>query len=444
MARDNLEEANAVRLAELVNQRFEDNQNSTPKIQRVPIFLRQNPHFYRYCKPKMISFGPIHHRKENLKQQGQLLKLQWTSLYIEKYSKLPTCNGNKQTAANYLFGIVQNNIEEIKELFSKDVLEGYCNNELTWMLFEDACTYLFCLENFDIEHPEALNLKVDQWMHIWRDMTLLENQLPMKLLKLLSTQKGSAHKNCTVMIRLAYTAESVHHLLGFVRSYFVGETEMETEKIGSDLMAHLPLLPHPWQTYKNVRDLKKSGIRVAKAKSPEWKWNNLSFTSRWFSGKLRLPVYVYNDVTPYFFRNLIAYEMCPDFCSSFECCSFFSFMDSLIDDAEDVKELRSAGVIQNLLKSDQELADFLNDIGHELPTKIFNHLRSDAAPFSKKYIQVKFQIERHYSNKWRTWLAEARSTYFNSPWSLLAFLAAFTALVLTFIQTWYAVHSKDQ
>ncbi|KAL1292903.1 hypothetical protein AAHE18_19G032800 [Arachis hypogaea] len=266
------------------------------------------------------------------------------------------------------------------------------------MLFEDGCSYLFCLENFDIEHPEALNLKVDQWMHIWRDMTLLENQLPVKLLKLLSTQKGSdlenllynfvtmgaVKRNCTVMIRLAYTAESVHHLLGFVRSYFVGESEMETEKIGSDLMAHLPLLPHPWQTYKNVRDLKKSGIRVAKAKSPEWKWNNLSFTSRWFSGRLRLPVYVNNDVTPYFFRNLIAYEMCPDFCSSFECCSFFSFMDSLIDDAEAVKELRSAGVIQNLLKSDQELANFLNDIGHELPTKIFNHLRSNAAPFQQE------------------------------------------------------------
>ncbi|XLT34327.1 hypothetical protein HN873_065619 [Arachis hypogaea] len=100
MARNNSEEANATRLAELVNQRFEDNQNSTPKIQRVPLFLRQNPHFYRYCTPKMISFGPIHHSNQNLKQQGQHLKLQWTSLYIEQYRKLPTFNGNKQTAAN--------------------------------------------------------------------------------------------------------------------------------------------------------------------------------------------------------------------------------------------------------------------------------------------------------------------------------------------------------
>ncbi|RYQ87349.1 hypothetical protein Ahy_B09g094858 [Arachis hypogaea] len=90
--------------------------------------------------------------------------------------------------------------------------------------------------------------------------------------------------------------------------------------------------------------------------------------------------------------------MCPDFCNSFECCCLFSFMDSL--------ELRSAGVIQNLLQNDEELAKFLNDIGHDLPTKMFNQLfMSDAVPISKKYIQVRRQIEEHYSGKWRTSLA---------------------------------------
>ncbi|XLU69547.1 hypothetical protein S245_028600, partial [Arachis hypogaea] len=61
-------------------------------------------------------------------------------------------------------------------------------------------------------------------------------------------------------------------------------------------------------------------------------------------------------------------------------------------------ELRSAGVIQNLLQNDEELAKFLNDIGHDLPTKMFNQLfMSDAVPISKKYIQVRRQIEKHYS-----------------------------------------------
>ncbi|KAL1292904.1 hypothetical protein HN51_053459 [Arachis hypogaea] len=451
----------ATRLSKLVNQRFEDNNqiSSTPKIQRVPVFLHENPNFYRYCTPKMISFGPIHHRNENLKQQEHL-KSQWTWLYIEEYTKqVSLYNGNKQEAANYLYGVVGDNIGELKELFAEDVVEGYSDEELIWMLFEDGCSLLYYMEHVDDQCPEELRLKLDQLMYTWRDILLLENQLPVKLLQLLSAKKGAdleylmlnflgmgdGTRSGTEMVILGPTR---NHILDFVRS-FVVDTETE-ENIPSQQNGGNQMPPPPsqvWQTYKNIRDLKNSGIQVKKVKNENegtWKWHKISFTSRWFSGELTLPCYVYNDVTIYLFRNFIAYEMCPDFRNTFECCSFFSFMDSLIDDAEDVKELRSAGVIQNLLRSDQELAEFLNDITHDLPTKMFNQfLPVDAAVFSKKYIQVKFQIEKHYSNTWKTWLAEARSTYFNSPWSLLAVLAAFTALVLTFIQTWYAMHPNN-
>ncbi|KAL4355628.1 hypothetical protein AHAS_Ahas09G0005700 [Arachis hypogaea] len=90
----------------------------------------------------MISFGPIHHGNQNLKQQGQHLKSQWASLYIEEYSKqVPLYNGDKQKAANYLYGVVQEYIGELKELFAEDVIEGYSDEELIWMLFEDDGTH---------------------------------------------------------------------------------------------------------------------------------------------------------------------------------------------------------------------------------------------------------------------------------------------------------------
>ncbi|KAL4285890.1 hypothetical protein S83_065162 [Arachis hypogaea] len=136
--------AREAKLAQLLNQTFEHHNqiSSTPKIQRVPLFWRQNPDFYKYCIPKMISFGPIHHGNENLKQQGQHLKSQWTSLYIEEYSKqVPLYNGDKQKAANYLYGVVQEYIGELKELFAEDVIEGYSDEELIWMLFEDDGTH---------------------------------------------------------------------------------------------------------------------------------------------------------------------------------------------------------------------------------------------------------------------------------------------------------------
>ncbi|XLT07675.1 hypothetical protein HN51_053468 [Arachis hypogaea] len=75
-------------LAQLLNQTFDHNNqiSSTPNIQRVPLFWHKKTSFYEYCISKMISFGPIHRGNENLKQQGQHLKSQWTSLYIEEYT----------------------------------------------------------------------------------------------------------------------------------------------------------------------------------------------------------------------------------------------------------------------------------------------------------------------------------------------------------------------
>ncbi|KAL1292902.1 hypothetical protein HN51_053457 [Arachis hypogaea] len=435
------------KLAQLLNQTFDHNNqiSSTPKIQRVPLFWRQKTSFYEYCIPTMISFGPIHHGNKNLKQQGQHLKSQWTSLYIEEYSKeVGPCNGNKQEAANYLYGVVGDNIVELKELFAEDVIEGYNDEELTWMLLEDGCSLLYYMDHVNAQHPEELNLKLDQLMYIGRDIPLLENQLPIKLLQLLSKTQGADLEYLITNFmsmgegkRRRMTSITIpirNHILDFLRSsYFHTEIEQNIPNQNGGIQMPCPRpRPRPrsslvWQTYKNIRDLKKSGIQVK--------------VNKRFGGELTLPLWVFSSVTPYFFRNLIAYEMCPDFRNSFECCCYLSFMDSLIDNAEDVKELRSAGVIQNLVESDEEVAKFFNDIGHHFPAKMFNQIyTTDAIPISKKYIQVRRQIQEHYSSRWRTFLAETQSTYFSSPWSLLAFLAALSGLILAVLQTWYTIH----
>ncbi|XP_027367956.1 putative UPF0481 protein At3g02645 [Abrus precatorius] len=135
--------------------------------------------------------------------------------------------------------------------------------------------------------------------------------------------------------------------------------------------------------------------------------------------------------------------MCPDVRYNYECCSFFSFMDSLIDTAEDVKELRLAGVFQNLLGTDEDLAKLFNELGDDLPTKMCcDKFYTLAVAYSKKYILVKEQIEKHYSNKWKTSLAQVYNTHFNTPWAMIAFLAALLALLLTLIQTWFAIFPK--
>ncbi|KAJ1413624.1 hypothetical protein SESBI_19447 [Sesbania bispinosa] len=263
-------------------------------------------------------------------------------------------------------------------------------------------------------------------------VVLLENPKPIHILNFVRSNYLSATKN------RVYHSDRDDQLLGDKNEQnHVVNNQVDDEY---DKMDYPEQMNDCWNTHKNIRDLKTAGIRVMANKSDEWQWSNISFTSKWFSGELLLPVFVFNDVKPYFFQNLVAYEMCPDVHYNYECCSFFTFMDSLIDTAEDVKELRLAGVFQNLLGSDEELAKFFNELGDDLPTKMFTHSYfNDAVAYSKKYILVKHQIEKHYTNKWKTWLAQAYNTHFNSPWAMIAFSAALLALVLTFIQTWFAV-----
>ncbi|AET02553.1 hypothetical protein MtrunA17_Chr8g0354591 [Medicago truncatula] len=457
------------RLSQLkeAQERFDrNNEILIPRIQRVPMFLRQNERFYKYCTPKIISFGPIHHNAKNLKE-GEHYKLLWTSIFVADYGKKIDKDANE--ACMLLLKKIEDNIEDLKNMFTEDAIEGYNDNDLAWILFVDGCSLLHFMENVDDQCPDALNLKFDQLMHIWRDTFLLENQLPKIMLEILceetsvdldflinnSFAMGACKRLGMAMLQLEN--HKPFHLLDFGRSVYVPnfeehaqmekqyeESEHNPKNTKQDQKdSDKPEIDFNWNTYKSIRDLKTVGIQVVANKTDKWTWSNISFKSKWFSGELRLPIFLFNDVTPYVFRNLIAYEMCPDVHYNYECCSFFSFMDSLIDNAEDVKELRSAGVFQNLLGSDEELAKLFNDLGDDLPTKMYCHFDyTKAVAYSKKYIFIKHEIEKHYKNKWKTWLAQAYNTHFNTPWAMIAFLAAVLALVLTFIQTWFTMNPK--
>jgi hypothetical protein len=84
--------------------------------------------------------------------------------------------------------------------------------------------------------------------------------------------------------------------------------------------------------------------------------------------------------------NLIAYEMCLDFKNNYSITSYISFLDSLIHEANDIKELRKAHVLHNFLGNDQEVVDLFNEIG------------TDLVPNAKAYEDVKCQIQDYYGH----------------------------------------------
>ncbi|TKY63723.1 UPF0481 protein [Spatholobus suberectus] len=413
-----------------------------PKIQRVDIQLGENPNLAKYYSPRLLSIGPIHHGKENLKHY----KLIWTAMYLKE---------NKQNPQD-LCQKIEDHIEEVKGLCSEDAIGAYNDNDLVWMLFVDGCSVLQFMQKLDAVHPEELWIKFDQQEHVVMDLFLLENQIPYKVLEIL---KNDETKLVCSLLNLAFGGLTKFNVMmhdaiaklsdagGESWDRILERLSVEHQQGKSkpnhllDFMRFLCLkTDHDIIQNKRKQETQiqiNVGIQVKRNETLGIGLWDVSFVSKWFSGELKLPWLFLDESSPYIYLNTIAYEKCPDFHNNYEVCSYLAYLDTLIDDEKDVKELRLAGVIQNLLGSDEEVARLLNCIGTELPSKEFYLFRTGKMA-SKEYTQVKYEIEKYCGKKWKTWMAQAYNTHFSNPWSICGFLAAVLALVLTAIQTWPA------
>ena len=58
------------------------------------------------------------------------------------------------------------------------------------------------------------------------------------------------------------------------------------------------------------------------------------------------------------------------------------------------------------------------------------------------YQGIREGIEKHYKNKIKIWIAEARHKYFSQPWSVISLFAAVIVIILTFLQTFYTINPR--
>ncbi|MBA0771317.1 hypothetical protein Gotri_019799, partial [Gossypium trilobum] len=158
--------------------------------------------------------------------------------------------------------------------------------------------------------------------------------------------------------------------------------------------------------------LKKAGIWLKASETSCL--TDINFNHVFFVGKLRFPPITVDDST----MNLIAYEMCPDFKNDFTVTSYLGVLDSLIDEVEDVKELRDAGILYNRLRSDEEVA------------KLIKNMNTDLVPSPKIYSYVKQKMHNHCKNMWIQYLAQAYHAYFRTRWTFFAFVGAIAGFLL--------------
>ncbi|KAF5198697.1 hypothetical protein FRX31_011716 [Thalictrum thalictroides] len=146
-------------------------------------------------------------------------------------------------------------------------------------------------------------------------------------------------------------------------------------------------------------------------------------------GKLIVPTIIVDDATETALLNLIAFERVHVGAGN-EVTSFVSFMDDLIDSAQDVSLLHSSMIIHINIGSEKAVAD------------LFNGLSRDMTPDPANSVQMVYdQLDNYCKRKRNQWRANLAHTYFKNPWAFLSLFAAIFLILLTTTQTFYAIVS---
>ncbi|TKY55455.1 UPF0481 protein [Spatholobus suberectus] len=418
---------------------------SKPKIQRVPDYMVGRLEFEKLFLPNLISIGPIHFLKPYV-EPGELFKVVWTAAYLKD---------TDQTYDDLLEKIRSSFHEQLAGLFAEECWKYDKARDLRRslrveeMLVVDGCSVLHVLDkSVDSDCPEKeLKVSVGHLARVHHDMVLLENQIPYQVLKLLCNDKARLKRcrhnfllvhgigqasNGEAVSREHYITveedeqdkEEPFHLLDYLRKAVLRRERNPTHREIKMTQKCLHLRKYRIGT---VRELKAAGIRITRCAN--------SMYPSFIDGQLQLPDIVVDGSTAPISLNLIAYEMCLGFRSDFEITSIIVFLSSLIDQPEDVKELRRVGVLRNELGSDKEVAD------------MFNKMDVLLVPETAAFALIRDQIEVHFKSKRGRikvlrWMGEGYHNYFRSPWTVIALLAAVLGLSLTFIQTLYAIRCR--
>ncbi|KAH8486182.1 hypothetical protein H0E87_027597 [Populus deltoides] len=371
----------------------DDNQRKGPAFPRVPSTFRDiQLKSDCYDPSSVVSIGPYHHGKEKLEEMEKL-KVTYASQFV-KDIKTPIAEIDREVEA--VLSIAKN-------CYPEDARRNFNDEQLAKMMFIDGCFILQFMHCLNGENGD-LKMSDQQIFHVKRDLLLLENQLPFAVLHSLRTkryqwlkdllreqsvsldwsppppreeksgtsydERQPAHPPPTRQERSGRRDDERHpahllELLYYKSMYHYSSSNPKQAAKGS--RGHC--------LYYSAKNLKKMGILFW----PRWTGaiTDVKFKSSIFSGALKVPPIIIDEATKSLLLNLVAYETSAAL-DQLWVSSYICFMDSLIDDARDVEELRSNGIIINYLGADQKVANLFNDMGRSMThdTAAFFFLRS--------------------------------------------------------------------
>ncbi|KAH0692318.1 hypothetical protein KY285_019415 [Solanum tuberosum] len=406
---------------ERIDEIFEDLDNSSIKsctIFKVNVWLRES-NLDAYT-PKMVSIGPYHKKNAQL---GPMKK--YKLLYLRRFLR----RNERLDVKSYI-----SELEKVKEKVLKcyeDIEKlGNDSQEFCEMLLFDGCFVVeFIRERCEID-PEVQDKIINiNHNYIFRDLMLLENQLPFFVLdKLHDMTKQDDELPLAILVNKLFTifvnwpkmtflsfgeiecnVENIKHLLHVVHIFSCHGNPMKNSKCCLTSPTVMP----------NAIELSEAGVSYAKVKNM-----TSLFDIKFEKGLMEIPCFRVEDHTETVLRNLIAYEQQSSDVDPTYFSDYATFMDHLIDSDKDVNLLCQKGIIENWIGEDKEVASLFNKIGKGVTT------------YSNFYYKEEIKKVIEYRGKpWNRMKANLMRNYFSSPWVGASTLAAIILLILTTIQT---------
>lgn len=433
---------------------------------KVPLRLRKSKGSEDYFDPTVISFGPYHHGKRELQEidtikDEAMLKFIKESgkSFPEFYYKVRNMIMNNDTRACY--------VDCLKE--------KYCDDTLALIMLRDGCFISYLLDIVVDKEEDKISELFDNhgsflgYSSVISDMVLLENQIPLAVLELLMSLRYNNNKVVPKMIKkfiyFAFWHISVeevpedmdevpqaHCLLECIRKEFSKVVDQKKERTlyfnfvpsyrlrlcnpFANTSKNEPDLIDDSPSYRSLSELKAKGIHFkpihygphSLKKRKSFSFKDVEFIPGLFHAQLKLPPLFLTHSAVILWHNLIAFELSPACETQIVITSYINFLNALIANPDDVKELRSKHILLNGVGSDEEVFKKFKEIA---TVRIYD---------ASIYRNVINDIENHCRSKTRTWVAEIIYKYFRNPWSALGLFVAIAVVVLTFVQTYFTIY----
>jgi hypothetical protein len=392
--------------------------SSNCSIYRVPKRLRElNEKAYT---PQVISIGPLHHGKEELKGMEEHKRL-----YLREFLELSDVNVKDFIAA------IAEREARLRNCYA-ETFDNLSAEEFVEMVLLD-CSFLimFLLKRWfsDIRGSNTDRIFNKPWMgqEIRFDLLLLENQLPFFIVEdLFKLSKILHHRKEYSMIKLthdlllsswdSWVPEDIlqkinlsvgEHFVDFLRICQKPAEQMEPKKLGT-------------LTVPSVAELHRAGIKFKLGSSI----NLLHIKFDDNEGTLEIPQLRILDHTEILFRNLQAFEQC-NYAANKYVCNYITMLSLLVPDAKDVEILVKKGIIENWLHDNDAVSRLVRNLSKENVINVNNFYFSGLVEDLNKY----YRKRRH---KWKAFL---KQNYFRNPWTIISVVAAAVLVTLSIIQT---------